>query len=102
MYLPLIQMNVTLMPTVPLNARIDKSVKDDLLEVCKITSRSQSYHTQQALAEYVAREKDFIVRVQAGKEAIDRGEFVEHSRVMKWLDSWGADNKLPMPHPTQE
>ncbi len=88
------------MPTAPLNARIDQSIKDDLLAVCERTQRSQSYHTEKALAEYVAREKEFRALIQEGLDAADRGECVEHDRVMEWLESWGTDDELPLPKPT--
>ena len=89
------------MPTASLSARIDQTVKDDLLAVCERSNRSQSYHTERAIAEYVAREKQFDALIQQGIDEADKGLFVEHDRVMEWLDSWGADHELPMPAPSK-
>jgi len=46
------------MSTVSLSARIEKSVKDDLLDVCRRTHRPQSYYVEKALAGFIAQEKE--------------------------------------------
>jgi len=87
------------MSTVPLSTHIEKTVNDALLDVCKRTHRPQSYHAERAIAEYVAREKGLDTMVREGKDAIKRGDYVEHERVVEWLDSWGTDHVFSMPEP---
>lgn len=38
-----------------------------------------------------------IARIRAGEADFAAGRFVSHERVMKWLDSWGTENELPVP-----
>jgi predicted transcriptional regulator len=39
-------------------------------------------------------------RLDAKADAeIDAGQFVPHTEVVKWLQSWGTPNKLPRPRP---
>jgi len=81
------------MPSVQLSTQIEKSVKDDLLEVCRRTHRSQSYYTEKALAAYLAWEKEYIRQVQEGIEAANRGEMIDDEEIDEWLSSWGTENQ---------
>lgn len=85
------------MPTVSLNVRIEKSVKGDLLDVCRRTHRPQSYCIEKALADFIAREKKSIRCVQEGIDAANRGEMIDDEEIDKWLSSWGTENELGHP-----
>jgi len=85
------------MSTAHLSTRIEKSVKDDLLEACRRTRRSQSYYTEKALAAYLAWEKEYIRQVQEGIDAANRGEMIDDEEIDEWLSSWGTENELDPP-----
>jgi len=92
------------MSTAHLSTRIKKSVKDDLIEACRRTHRSQSHYTEKALAAYLAWEKEYIRRVQEGIEAADHGEMIDDDdpRLDAWIESVGTENELPIPKPITE
>jgi len=92
------------MPSVQLSTRIEKSVKDDLLDACRRTHRSQSYYTEKALAAYLAWEKEYTRQVQEGIDAANRGEMIDDDdpRLDAWIESIGTENELPIPEPITE
>jgi antitoxin component of MazEF toxin-antitoxin module len=38
-----------------------------------------------------------VAGIHAGLADFAAGRFVSHERVVAWLDSWGAENELPIP-----
>jgi len=66
-----------------LTVRIDSPVKQALHELARISERSMSYHTQQALMEYVAREKmrleNLSREIEAGIRSLDAGKGIRMS-----------------------
>ena len=85
------------MPKASLNARIDSTVKENLEEVCAWSDRSQSYHTEQALKDYLAKEMAFKTMIHEADSDIKAGRTVSHMQAMTWLKSWGTKNEIPMP-----
>jgi len=92
------------MPTVQLSARIEKSVKDDLLDICRRTHRSQSYYMEKAFVACHEWEKEYIRKVQEGIDAADRGEMIDDDdpRLDAWIESIGTESELPIPEPIIE
>ncbi len=45
----------------------------------------------------VEDEAEVLAYIRAGLADFDAGRSVSHERVVAWLDSWGAENELPMP-----
>jgi len=88
----------TPMSTVSLNARIEKAVKDDLLDMCRHTKRSQSYYTEKVLVDFLAREKEYRKLVQVG---IDCEGMIDDDdpRLDAWIDSIGTKDERPIPSP---
>lgn len=85
------------MSTVLISAQIEKSIKDDLRELCKRTHRSQSDCVGKALADFLAREREHTERVQEGIDAANRGEMIDDETIDEWLSSWGTENELQPP-----
>jgi predicted transcriptional regulator len=61
--------------------------KDETVQVTVETASDTPYSREDGIAEGLRR----------GLAEADRGEFVEHERVLNWLDSLGTDHELPMP-----
>ena len=38
-----------------------------------------------------------IDAIQKAKKEADKGVFISHEAMDKWLDSWGTENELPAP-----
>ena len=84
-----------------LSTRIDSAVKEDLEEVCEWSDRSQSYHNERALKDYLAKMKAFKALIEEADDDIREARTVPHEQVMAWLKSWGTKNELPTPKPTR-
>lgn len=85
------------MSTTSLNTRINETVKKDLEEICEWSDRSQAFHTERALKDYLAKEKIFKTMMLESEQDIAEGRTVPHSQVKAWLKSWGTENELPVP-----
>lgn len=58
-----------------LTFRVDSKTKKDLKSIAEHTNRSMAYHLNQGLREYLAREKQQLLDIQAGIDAADQGNF---------------------------
>lgn len=85
--------------TTTLTVRVDQSTKDRLDAAAKETQRSKSFLAAQAIEEYLAVQEWQKARVREALSSAERGEVIAHQDVMKWIDSWGADEELPKPKP---
>jgi RHH-type transcriptional regulator, rel operon repressor / antitoxin RelB len=85
------------MPSATLAIRVDEADKQRLEALARSTGRSRSSLAAEAIAEYLAVNEWQIARIKAAMEGLDRGEFVEHDAVRKWVESWGTDKELEPP-----
>ncbi|MDC9727594.1 MAG: CopG family ribbon-helix-helix protein [Candidatus Thioglobus sp.] len=80
--------------------RLNSDIEKPLADLTKKLDRSKNYLINQAVKEFVARQKMEQDRWQDTLEALDdvkNGRFINANKVDKWLDSWGSDNELPTP-----
>ena len=77
--------------------RVDEADKVRLEALARSTGRSRSFLAAEAIAEYLAVNEWQIARIRSAMEALDRGEFIEHDAVRKWVESWGAEGELDPP-----
>jgi predicted transcriptional regulator len=61
--------------------------KDETVQVTVEPAPDTSYSQDDGVAEGLRR----------GLAEANRGELIEHERVLTWLDSLGTDHELPMP-----
>lgn len=61
--------------------------KDETVQVTVEPAPDAPYSQDDGIAESLRR----------GLAEAKRGEFIEHERVLNWLDSLGSDHELPMP-----
>lgn len=61
--------------------------KDETVQVTVEPAPEMTYPEGDGVAEGLRR----------GLAEANRGEFIEHERVLNWLDSLGTDHELPMP-----
>ncbi len=87
------------MSTTTLTIRIDEQTKDRLDKLAKSTARSKSYLVSNAIEEYLSiNEWQIQELVKTIKKADSpNAKFVDHVKVVEWLDSWGTDNELEPP-----
>jgi RHH-type transcriptional regulator, rel operon repressor / antitoxin RelB len=77
--------------------RVDEADKVRLEALARSTGRSRSFLAAEAIAEYLAVNEWQIARIRSAMESLDRGEFIEHDAVRKWVESWGAERELDPP-----
>ena len=80
-----------------ISVRVSKDTANRLASLAESTERSKSYLAAQAIEEYLELHEWQIKAVEEGIESADRGEVIEHSKVVDWVKSWGTDKEKEMP-----
>ena len=62
--------------------------KERLAKLAKITRRSSSFLTNEAVERYLAAEEEFVASVQSGIEAADAGQVISGADLRKSLHSY--------------
>ena len=76
--------------------RLDQETHRRLDRLAKSTDRSKSFLAFQALTGYLEMNEWQVDQIRTTLEAADRApasQFVEHGRVVSWLESWGSENE---------
>jgi predicted transcriptional regulator len=79
--------------------RVSPETKRRLEALDKATDRMQSWPAEAALESWLDDQEWQVQRIQDGITAADRGEVVDHERVMEWVESWGSAHEKPRPDP---
>ncbi len=73
-----------------LTFRVDSDIKKDLKSIAEHTHRSMAYHLNQGLREYLAREKQQLLDIQAGIDAADQGDFASDGDMQRLFDKYAS------------
>lgn len=82
------------------SVRLNSEIEKPLADLTKKLDRSKNYLINQAVKEFIARQKMEQDRWQDTLKALDdvkNGRVVDSDVVEKWMDSWGSDNELSPP-----
>jgi predicted transcriptional regulator len=74
------------MADVTISARVPAELKTDLTALAQALQRSPSWVVEQAVRDYIEREREFLDAVEEGIRADDAGDLVEHADVVAELD----------------
>ena len=80
-----------------LTLQIPQTLGLRLDEVAQAAKRSKAHLTEDALRAFLADYDWQIEAINEGLANADAGRFVEHEKVVAWLESWGTSNELPPP-----
>ncbi len=72
--------------SVTLAARVDANLDAELSRIATATGRSKSNLINEALSAFVATEKQFLVAVEEGKQALREGRTLDHATVVAAFD----------------
>ncbi len=87
------------MTSKPFSLRLPDEIRDDLKFLSASMNHSQSSIASEVLSERVAEKAYRIRAIQAAKKEAQKGEFISHEAMGKWIFSIGIDNELPPPKP---
>jgi len=71
------------MNTTTLTVRLPVEVKERLGRLAKRTRRTRSFLAGEAIADYVARELEFVAGVERGLDDMRQGRVVPHKQAMR-------------------
>lgn len=80
--------------------RLQATVEESLEAIAKRLQRTKSWVINQAISEYIEKQKLEELRWQQTLEAMEsavQGKVVDASEVHEWLASWGTNNELEAP-----
>lgn len=80
------------------SARIPEALSEKLEALAVLTRRSKAYLLTEALEEYVDEKvRLYQVIEELVKEADEDGSYVSEDDMNSWLDTWGGENRAPLP-----
>jgi predicted transcriptional regulator len=71
----------------PMSLRLDDQLAGQLTTIATLTDRPKTWHIEQALRDYLAREIEFLEAVEEGIQAEEAGDMVDHHEVVAELDA---------------
>jgi len=80
--------------------RLQPELEENLMAISNSLNRTKSWVINQALKEFVDRQKleqDRWQQTLAAMESAAKGQIVAGEDVHRWLESWGKDSELPAP-----
>lgn len=83
--------------TTTVTVRIPSRLKKRLNKLADATSRSRSALAADALKFYVQEEERHLATIREGMKDAEEGRVVSHSKVARWMKSWGKKSELPPP-----
>ena len=82
------------------SVRIQEDLKQPLEQLAKKLQRSKNWLINEALKEYISRQKAESTKWKETLEAINsikNGDVVEGEKVHEWMKSWGQENEQEPP-----
>lgn len=74
------------MADVTISARVPAELKTDLATLAEALQRSPSWIVEQAVRDYISKERDFLDAVDEGIQAENAGALVDHADVVAELN----------------
>ena len=86
-------------PAITLSVRIPPKTRDQLEKLSDATGRTKSFLAAEAIEGYLAVQ---AWQVKAIKKAVKKADsknakFIEHSKVVNWVNSWDTKDEKEMP-----
>ena len=67
----------------PISLRLDDQLAGQLATIAALTDRPKTWHIEQALRDYLARETEFLEAVDVGIRAEEAGDMVDHAVILE-------------------
>ena len=69
--------------TKPISLRLDDQLAGQLATIAALTDRPKTWHIEQDLRDYLARETEFLEAVDVGIRAEEAGDMVDHAVILE-------------------
>jgi predicted transcriptional regulator len=69
-----------------MSVRLDEQLAGQLATLATLTDRPKTWHVEQALRAYIAREMEFLDAVEEGLRSEAAGELIDHANAVAELD----------------
>ena len=86
-------------PAVTLSIRIAPETRKQLENLSDATRRTKSFLAAEAIESYLSVQAWQIKAIEksVAKTNSDKANFIDHNKVIDWLDSWGTKKELKSP-----
>lgn len=73
-----------------LTAQVPDKLASELNTIAENEGRSKSWVIKEAIADYIAKQKDLKQMIMEGLTAARKGKLIPHSEILKDLEKWGT------------
>ena len=77
--------------------RLPAELEHRVRSIAAALGQSRAAVIEQAVQQFVDTQEWHLAAIDAGIHAADAGQVVAHEDVVRWVDSWGKPDELPMP-----
>ena len=86
-------------PAVTLSVRVSPKVRDQLENLSGATRRTKSFLAAEAIEHYLTTQSWQVKAIEKSlvKANSRKARFVEHDKVVDWLNSWGTEKESDHP-----
>ena len=86
-------------PAITLSVRIAPKIRDQLEELSDATGRTKSFLAAEAIEYYLEIQawQTKAIEKAVRKANSKKAKFIEHSKVVEWLNSWGRKGEQDLP-----
>ena len=86
-------------PAVTLSIRIPPEMRDELENLADATGRTKSFLAAEAISSYLASQAWQVKAVEDAVKKADsnKTKFIDHHKVVDWLNSWGTKEEQEPP-----
>lgn len=88
---------MTTTPTPPYSVRLDDDVRQSLEAEAAREQRPPAQLAARAIKQMLDAKAAKRAALEAAVAEADQGEFISSEAMSAWVESWGADNELPVP-----
>ncbi len=85
------------MPTTPYTFRIDNDLRAALEQEAQYEDRPAAQLASRAIKGMLQAKQAKRQAIEAALVEADKGTFITQEAMNSWVDSWDADNELPIP-----
>ena len=80
-----------------ISIELEPDVDAQLSSVAETLHRPRAWVVEQAIKEFLDLQSWQMAAIQQGLDEADAGKLIPHEDIVRWVESWGKTDELPMP-----